>query len=98
MSEFCRLAAAQQAIHFGHDVGGIGGRRHTQQVMLLQVLSGVVAKPLFDLLRKAVQVRVAVDVESRQDLHQVQNIGDQGAVEARLRLVEPIDHVSDHLA
>ena len=79
LSGFCRLAAAQQAIHFGDDVGGVGGRRDAQQVMLLEVLSGVVAQPLFDLLRKAVEVRVAVDVEPRQDLHQVQNIGDQAS-------------------
>ena len=55
-------------------------------------------QPLFDLIRKPVEVRVAIDVKAWQDLNQVQNIGDQGTVEARLRLVQPVDHVGDHLA
>ena len=65
---------------------------------LPQKLPAPVSYTHLDLLRKAVEVRVAIDVEPRQYLHQVQDIGDQGTVEARLWFVQPIHHVGDHLA
>ena len=53
--------------------------------MFLEVLCRVVAKPLFDLVREAVQISVAIDVESWQQLDDVEDVGDQRTVKPRFR-------------
>ena len=58
-----RFSAPQHVVHLRDDVGSVGRRRDAQEVVFLEVLRGVVAKPLFDLVREAVQVSVAIDVE-----------------------------------
>ena len=92
---FGRLSTAQNVVHLGDDVGSVSRRLDAQEVVFLEVLRRVVAKPLFDLVREAVQVGVAIDVrfhkcrivEPGQYLNDVEYIGDQRAVEARLGFV-----------
>ena len=50
-----------------------------------------------DLVGETVQVGVAIDVQARQQLHQVEDIRDHRRVEARLRLIQTVHHVRDHV-
>src|SRR6266851_1299400 len=98
---FCRglsLTTTEQVVHLSDDLRGICRCSDTQEVVLLESLSRVVAQPLLDLLRKAVQLLVSSDIEAGQYLHQVEDVGDQRGMKARLRLVQAIHHVRDHFS
>ena len=91
------FAIPQNAVDLGNDLRGIVGRRHAQQVVLLEILRRKAAQPLPDLIGEPVQICVAIHVQARQQLHQVKDIRDHRRVEAGLRLVQTVHHVRNHV-
>ena len=69
--------SSQETVHLRDDVRRIRCRGDAQEIVLLEVLRRVVAQPLLDLLRKSIQVRIAIDIEAWQNLHQVEDVGHQ---------------------
>ena len=91
----CPFPLPQYGIHLVQQCSCIVRRRHAQNLVLLEFPCVVIAQALLNFGRESIEILILSDIELRQELHQVVNICDQGTVETRLGLVEPVDQVSD---
>jgi hypothetical protein len=76
--------------------GGTAGGGYAKDVVLLQFVRRIGAEPVPNLRREAVQLLVLADVELRQQVNQIENVGHQRRMERRLWLLKPVGHVADH--
>ena len=56
-----------------------------------------VAQAILDLRCKPIQFLVLVHIETWEQIDEVEDVGDQRSMESRLRLVQFVDHVCDHV-
>jgi hypothetical protein len=91
------LSTAQDGVHLRQDLSGVRSGCNAENLVLLQIVGAEVAQAIFDLRRKPIQVLVLVHIETLEQVDEFEDIGDQRSMESRLRLVQFVDHVRDHV-
>ena len=85
------LAAVQETVHLRHDVRRVCRRGDAQEVVLFEILRRVVAEPLLDLVCKPIQILVALSIQARKNLYQVEDVGQPFLVlQSIVMVVDPI--------
>jgi hypothetical protein len=76
-------------VHLVQQRSGIAGGGDAEDVALLQLMRRIGAEPVANLRREAVQLLVLADVELRQQVDQVEDVGYERRMESRFRFVDP---------
>ena len=75
------LPAAQDRVHLRQDLSGVRCGRNAENLVLLQIVCAEVAQAILDLRCKPIQFLVLVDIETWEQIDQVEDIGDQRSME-----------------